>query len=430
MAPIPGRQKDNYMSQLTENSQRKNKCIILNAIHEHMSISRIELSRVTNLNKATVSKIIKDFLDKGILIETGEQTSSNGRSAKCLSLRMESFSVIVIRIQRNHLRSGVYNMNRNLENVRRERYANSLDIWDIIDQIKEEINLQIEYCISHKKEILGISIGTLGFMFVKNEIYHMKVDSFQTLSDADVCNELRKSFPDYKVLMNHDANLGALAEWDYYRVENKRTPSSMLSIVGGIGLGGGIIIDGQVYQGFHGSAGEIGHLGINCLFPSKGINADINFNRSIYEEYASPHSIIKAVHENLYDHPKTVLTLDSSLKDIYEAYEYGDPLAEWAINRMARYFAYGLSGLIFVLDPEVIVLGDEISQSDQFIRILNKFLNDFLPKELTEDKNIRFSKYTEDSILIGAGIFLIKDALKSNDIINSINHYVSVNKKE
>ena len=160
----------------------------------------------------------------------------------------------------------------------------------------------------------------------------------------------------------------------------------------------------------------MGHLGINWLFPHGGLNGDINYNRSIYEEYASPLAIRNMVAENLYDYPKTALSLDSTLPEIYQAYDNGDPLAEWAMNRAARYLAYGLTGLIFVLDPEVIILGDEIPQSNKFVCVLNKYLADFLPSKLSSDINIRFSRFTEDSVLTGAAITLFDHILRGKTL--------------
>ncbi|MBR3898718.1 MAG: ROK family protein, partial [Elusimicrobiaceae bacterium] len=103
-------------------------------------------------------------------------------------------------------------------------------------------------------------------------------------------------------------------------------------------------------------------------------------------------------------HPRQ--NLHATLGDIYDAYNQGDPLAEWAVNRMARFMAYGLAGLVYTLDPEVIVLGDEIPCCEKFKGILFKFLADFLPDDLLDGLKIRFSTFVGDSSLVGAGIML------------------------
>ena len=96
---------------------------------------------------------------------------------------------------------------------------------------------------------------------------------------------------------------------------------------------------------------------------------------------------------------------------------------------MARFLAYGLTGLIFILDPEVIVLGDQIPRSKKFTATLSKFLDDFLPKELRSRLIIRFSEFEEDSSLIGAGVMLFEDVLSSGAILDSVASYYKDSEK-
>ncbi len=414
---------------LAIDSQLANKALILKTIYENAPISRINLSQAVSLNKATVSNITADFLEKKLIAEGEDVLSSNGRKSTGLVLNMGAFSSIVIRINRNHILSGVYDMDEKLHHFRRSHYINSLDIKSIISQIEDEINNQIRYCKSAHKEILGISIASLGYLYIIDEKYSLKADGFKTLGDADICNEIRKRFPKYRVIMNHDANAAAMAEMRSFIKKEGYRPSPLLNVVGGIGLGGGIVIDGKIVLGHNGIAGEIGHMGMNCFIPYKGINGDIRFKRGIYEEYASPLAIQRTIIENLYDYPKSILTEESSLEDIYKAYDAGDSLAEWAVNRMARFLAYGLTGLIFILDPEVIVLGDQIPRSKKFTATLSKFLDDFLPKELRSRLIIRFSEFEEDSSLIGAGVMLFEDVLSSGAILDSVASYYKDSEK-
>lgn len=405
-------------------SQRKNKCIIINTIWKYHVISRIELSRLTGLNKATVTNIIKEFLDQGIVKETGEIAADNGRKVTGISLQMDQYMSIVLRIQRHHIRTALYNVNGKLSNIRRVRYRNSLDINDILQQFIEEIQHQLEFCKSNNYIVLGISVACLGWLYVKNEKYQMKVDGFRILGEVDIKDELKKVFPSHRIIMDHDANMSAVAEWYHYFDVEKRVPESMISIVGGIGFGGGIIIKGQVYHGYNGIAGEVGHMGINCTSLRKGMNVDSNYNGGIFEEYASPQALQSIVCESLYDFPDTSLNESSKSQDIYAAYENNDSLAVWAVNRMARYLAYGLTCLIFVLNPEVIVLGDEIIRSEKFNLHLDKYMREFLPEELYLDLNIRFSEYSEDGIMIGAGITLILELIEDEQLIDFIKQQI------
>lgn len=400
--------------------QRTNKALILQNIYENAPISRISLSKTTGLNKATVSNIVHDFLEAGLLRENGIILTESGRKSIGLELNMGNFASIVVRIKRNHLLSAVYDLSDNLQNLRRCRYQDSLHLTSILDQMEEEIRYQLDYCQAQHIAVLGISIATLGYLFTRGGVHRLHVEGFRTLSDGDICQEMRNRFPQYRIIMNHDANASATAELRTYLKEEGYCPDVFLSIVGGVGLGGGILIQGKCLQGFHGIAGEIGHLGLNCFVSSKGINSDTVYSHSIYEEFASPASLQRLIQEHLYDYPDSELKPDAALGAIYDAYDRGDSLAEWAVNRMARFLAYGLTGLVYTLDPEVIVLGDEIPCSEKFEGILFKFLADFLPENLLDGLKIRFSSFVGDSSLVGAGIMLITDMMQSGKILDCI----------
>ena len=93
---------------------------------------------------------------------------------------------------------------------------------------------------------------------------------------------------------------------------------------------------------------------------------------------------------------------------------------------MARFLSYGLAGLIFTIDPEVIVLGDEIPRSEKFRNSLSKFMDDYLPEGLKNGLKIRFSEHTGDSSLSGAGIMLATDMMQSGKILECIDQYAGL----
>ena len=90
------------------------------------------------------------------------------------------------------------------------------------------------------------------------------------------------------------------------------------------------------------------------------------------------------------------------------------------MNRIARYLAYGLTGLIFILNPEVIVLGDEVIKSEMFSKQLHKYLQLFLPVELYEDLDIRFSSYDKNGVLIGAGRAMVKHYFRTHKFMDFV----------
>ena len=409
---------------LAADLQCANKALILRNIYETAPISRINLSKTTGLNKATVSAIVHGFLEAGLIRESGIILTESGRKSIGLELNMECFASVVIRIKRNHILSATYDLKDNLKNTRNSLYTDSLQFSSILDQIEHEINLQLAYCQAENAAVIGISIATRGPLFSHNGEYKLHVDGFRTLSEGDIFQEISSRFPGFCILMNHDANASAVAELRSFVKKEGYQPSVFMNVVCGVGISSGILIDGKLLRGFHGTAGEIGHLGINCFVTHKGINSDIQFSHSVYEEFASPAAMQRSLIEHLYDYPDTTLTSSASLEDIYTAYDQGDALATWAVNRMARFLAYGLAGLVFTLDPEIIVLGDEIPRSEKFRNSLHKFIGNYLSDSLQAGLKIRFSDYAGDISLYSAGIMLATEMMQTGKILECIDKHL------
>jgi len=403
--------------------QKHNRCKVLEILLKSDKISRIDLARMTGLNKATITSIINDFLDMGIVNEIGPIRASNGRKTAGLSQNFHDTVVIVVRINRYELNFALCDISSELTHMRTVPYNDESDIHEILLQIESNIHQMIK--AAENKKIMGISVAILGWVFQHEGRFLAKPDIFQALGMVDIKKELENMFKEYKVLIDHDANLSAIAEWNVYTKNTDISKGCMLNIVGGIGFGGGIIINGVLFRGKNGVAGEVGHMGINLnAYKYSSTSATSTF-QGIWEDYASPRALHRSVMEHMYDMPDTELTERSTIFDIYSAYEKDDPLAVWAVNRSARYLAYGLTSLVYILNPDVIVLGDEIIRSERFLAEVKKHLKHNLPIEIYNELDIRFSGVNGDAILIGAGIAMVKEYLESFEMIDFIKEHYS-----
>lgn len=397
--------------------QKKNRCMVLQTLMEYPEISQADLVRITELNKATISNIIREFRERGIVRDVGKIEASNGRRVAGISLCMDDVVSVILCIRKNYVSSSVCNVHGEIANYHKVMYLDESDIHKILQQYQEEIERQLAYSEERHLKVLGISVATLGWLYHEEERYYIRADVAPTLGEVEIKSSIMKMFPAYEVWVDHDANMSALAEWHELGKKRERMPESLLSIVGGVGFGGGIIIRGEVFGGFNGIAGEVGHMGINCLTGRHGNNSEF---AGLWEDYASPAAVREIVRENRMDYPTTVLPEDATLEEIYRAYEAGDDLAEWTMNRAARYLAYGLTGLIFILNPEVIVLGDEMIRSEKFEKKLFGYMKKFLPDVLYRTLNIQFSKLDKDGILVGAGLAMVKHYLRTYKMIDFI----------
>jgi predicted NBD/HSP70 family sugar kinase len=395
--------------------RRMNRCSVIEILLRNDSISRADIVRQTGLNKATITNIINDFSHIGIVEEAGTVIASNGRRTAGIRLSMRDYVTLVIRINRYDLSFAYCNIHGEISDLMKVDITNDDDIESILDKLEKYTRRLLDN--QKGRKVLGISIGILGWLFCSDGRMIAMTDAFPELSKVDFREEMQKMFPGYIVMLDHDANLSALAEWDEYIRNCDNDTGTMLSIIGGIGFGAGIIIDGKLFHGANGIAGEIGHMGINFNSVNYSPNSTSSF-RGTFEEYASPRALQGLIQDRLMDFPDSCLSEKSTLYDIYQAYENKDELAVWAVNRVARLLAYGLTGLIFILNPDVIILGDKIIRSERFLQKLRSNLKDMLPSILYERLDLRLSKFDENSVLLGASIAMTKYYLETHKIID------------
>lgn len=158
------------------------------------------------------------------------------------------------------------------------------------------------------------------------------------------------------VVVQNDANATALAEW---RFGAGRGTRNMIFMTMGTGIGGGLILDGRLYQGTNDLAGEVGHQTIVIDGPRCGCG-----KRGCLEALASGPAIARLARESLgYGRQKRVLALaggkaaDITAAHVLEAAKEGDAFAVGILDEAGTYMGIGIANLIQVLNPERIVLG-------------------------------------------------------------------------
>jgi len=158
------------------------------------------------------------------------------------------------------------------------------------------------------------------------------------------------------VILENDANAAALGEMWRGAGRGYRT---LLCLTLGTGVGGGIILDGELWRGVDGSAGEIGHIGVD---PFAGVPCPCG-STGCLEVYASATAIVRMTREARSRYPNSKLDgIDEvTSAKVYEAGMAGDELAIEVFRRMGVYLGIGLASLINVLNPEIIVIGGGLS---------------------------------------------------------------------
>jgi glucokinase len=161
---------------------------------------------------------------------------------------------------------------------------------------------------------------------------------------------------DWPATLENDANAAAIGEM--WRGAG-RGYTSIICVTLGTGVGGGIILNGELWRGANGSAAEIGHMAVD---PFTGVPCACG-SRGCLEGYASATAIVRMTREARPRYPNSLLHTSENLtaQTIYNAGLQGDELAVEVFRRMGVYLGIGLASLINLLNPEVIVIGGGVA---------------------------------------------------------------------
>lgn len=207
------------------------------------------------------------------------------------------------------------------------------------------------------------------------------------------------------VFIENDCNVCTLG---VYHAELKAKPRGMIGIFLGTGIGGGLILDGQLHTGFNRTAGEVGHMILEVGGPKCGCG-----NRGCFEALAGRAAIMRRIQTAVKGGQKTLLTdmlgpdLDDMRSgDLRKALRRGDKFVEKIIEETAEYTGIAVGSLINLLNPEVIVLGGGLMEqlADEMMSIVVETAMDYAMNGTTKGIDILASQLGDDAGITGGAV--------------------------
>lgn len=224
----------------------------------------------------------------------------------------------------------------------------------------------------------------------------VKAPNLPCLDGFDLAEELTNELK-RKAILENDANAAAVGEMWQGAARNRRT---IICVTLGTGVGGGIVLEGELWHGVNDSAAEIGHM---CVEPFAGVACGCG-SQGCLEVYASATAIVRMTREALPRHPESVLQGEQlTSQRIYCAAVKGDQLALEVFRRMGAYLGIGLANLINVLNPEMIVIaGGVVNAWDLFANDMHQQITErAFPLPVAQLKIVR-GECGDDAGLLGA----------------------------
>lgn len=376
-----------------EDMQEMNRALVIRLLRFKKIWSRTEIAQKTGLKKATITNIINDFLKLGLVKETGPLYGKKHRRIIGISLNDENYAVIGMRLSRNFFSVGLFD----IAGIKYDYILDKIDPLLGPEIALEKIKATIKNLLkssSLKKQVVGMGMAIPGPYFShKGRIALMT--EFPGWGEIAFEEEFKSEF-DIPIYFEHDANAAAVSEWWYG--EDNREIGTLIYIFITEGVGAGIIIDGNVYKGKLGTAGEIGHMTVNI----KGPECECG-NRGCLENYCSTVALIKETKEKLTKYPKSILHKDCSIEKLFLAFNKGDELAREVIINSAEYLGYGIVNIINSFNPDTVVIGGEIINAGaEFLDILKNNIKQHTLPEIYANTKIKFSFIKEDAVVLGS----------------------------
>lgn len=356
-----------------------NEKLVKEVIIKFGSISRADISREIGLNKASVSAIISNLLEKNIVKEIGSGDSISGRKPILIALNEDLGTTLSFDIRKNSICSSALNMNGNiiLEKDIHDIKINSSSIFEHISNI----------ILFYKKEIptttygiVGISIGIHGIVIGEE----VRFSPFYDLDKVNLKMLIEKTFQIPTVVEN-EANLSVLGE--KLRSDDNE---NLVNINVRDGIGAGIINNHKLFRGQGHYAGEIGHMVVN--FNGKKC---VCGNKGCIEQYASETNLLASYSKKS---GKDKVSFSSFKEDYFNDL----PHTQKIIDDFIHYISIIINNLSLSIAPEVILINSKFTS--EIDGVIEKIQNNINCKTL---KNIELRKSTLGNKAIIYGGFLL-----------------------
>jgi predicted NBD/HSP70 family sugar kinase len=328
-----------------------NRSTILNQIRINEPISRVQIARLTGLNKSTVSSIVNDLLEEGLIIEQMSADKNVGRNPIDLRLKLGKYLIGAINIDQVKTHFAVVDINGKVIDTSFLHLNPRKNPEEYLKTCLAELEKLYKKHNIEKLEGLGISVAGI----VNSKELEVRYAPNLGWEDLNVGEIIKKYWPSIPILtMENDAKCSALAEMWFGNHKVNYNNFVFLSV--GAGIGTGIVVNNKLLDGEYHASGEFGHI---VLFEDGELCGC--GNKGCWEAYASDQATLK----RYFGKKKKNMSESASLQvdDLVPLAERGDKTAREALSETGYYIGLGITNIIRSIDPETIIIGGRITNA-------------------------------------------------------------------
>ena len=385
----------------------RNSSLVLKLMWKQKQISRADIARQVGLSRSTVSAIVSDLMDTGLLRSCGSGDSRGGRRPILLGFEDDAYLLVGADIGATHIGVAVTNLRAEIRAWRHTLFPVREDPQGTLAKLVELVRECLHELGARQDQLVGIGLG------VPSPIDPEQPDRLSPLihpnwADTNVSEVVRRSL-DVPVFIENDANLGALAERWWGAGRDGR---DLAYIKVATGIGAGYIINNQIYRGAGGFAGEIGHTTISTDARSGSLTSLIGTQ-----------ALVERARELLQSHPESLLAAEVvTLQTIISATLAGDVLCRKLIDETGTYLGIAVANLLNLLNPGTVVLGGDLTTSldDLLLHPVRQAVRDRTLWAAIAQSRLVTSSLGDRAIALGAATVVLHAALEDHGLFSAL----------
>jgi predicted NBD/HSP70 family sugar kinase len=366
--------------------QLENRSTLLKLLRQNDHVCRKDLAEMSGLTGAAVTNLIRDLIKIGLVKEDRNFVSSSGKNAIPLQLNNQRFLVVGVNLRRDHITYALFDLSGTL-------LEKNKIYWEPNDSVTAVLNkffIAIDDCTKmtgDKGRVIGIGVSVPGPVNLEKGEISILTNMPSEWRSVPIKKYLEERF-NLPVVLDNNSNSTALAEkW----FGDGRDRQNLLSILISKGMGAGVIIDGRIYHGTFGFAGEMGHMSIAYDGPACECG-----NKGCVEMYCSTMALLK----------KSQAILGSNVIDglgaIKDHVKKGDRDLIKLVVENGKYLGYAIVNLANTFNPELIVInGDMNDFGSIWLDSIRQAAFERLLPDVTARLKIQLTSLHEEPVLLG-----------------------------
>lgn len=395
---------DHLLAKATHQQTRDhNTRLVFRAIYDDGAISRAELARRTKLTRTTVSTVVGELIERGLIEETGAGQFSGGRLPIMLRVADDARVVLALRMDTASIAGATIGL-RGQIHQRVSVPVPDHQVETLVAALSQAIDALMA---REQRPILGIGLGMPGVVDTTRGLIRRAVNF--GLRDLPLRRILQARYT-CPVYLGNEVHLATLAE---YAFGAGAPGGNLIAINAGVGIGAGIVLRGDLFHGDSFSAGEIGHVVVAEDGPLCKCG-----NYGCLEAIAGIPAILGAVRElaladrGAYLHHRAAAPGGIDLADVGEALAAGDPGTIAVITRVGDLLGVAVANAVGLLNIERVVVTGPLAALGQPLRraIADSFTRRVL-SSMADGTHIEILPENADAVLLGASALLLHHEL-------------------